>query len=191
MPCFTGNLDEADAAIAPLRALGEVLVDQVGAMPYPAIYNLTAAAEQPHFASVRMMFSDDLSDGAIQGIIDSVAVAPSPMAMVQLRALGGAFAEVGPTETAFAHRERRLMVSVLGLWLDPTDDPDQHTAWTEAAWKRLRQEGDGCYSNFLGDEGEARIRDAYPPFTYNRLAALKRQYDPGNFFQLNQNIRPR
>ncbi len=191
MPCFTGDLAEADAALAPIRALGEVLVDAVGPMPYPAIYDLMAMAAAPHLAAVRSMFADDLSDEAIQSMIDSVTVATSPVGMIQLRGLGGAYGRVSPSETAFAHRERKLLVLVLGLWLDPNEDGAPHRAWAEAAWKKLQPEGDGVYVNFLEAEGEARILDAYPESTYNRLAELKRVYDPENFFQLNQNIRPR
>ncbi len=191
MVVFAGDPAEADEAIAPIRALGEVLVEAVGPMPYPAVYEMTEVAAAPHLAEVRMMFADDLSDGAIQGMIDSVDVAPSPISMVQLRGLGGAFGKVAPEETAFAHRERKLMVSVIAVWFDPAEDDVPHREWAETAWRKLQAEKAGAYSNFLANEGEARIRDAYPDSTYNRLAELKRIYDPENFFQLNQNIRPR
>ena len=83
------------------------------------------------------------------------------------------------------------LISVIGVWFDPTENDAPHREWTEAAWQKLKSEKVGAYSNFLSDEGEDRIRDAYPDSTYNRLAELKRIYDPENFFQLNQNIRPR
>ena len=68
--------------------------------------------------------------------------------------------------------------------------PHAHRAWTESLWQAIRHEGSGVYVNFLQEEGEARIREAYPPATFARLAAIKRRYDPGNVFRFNQNIAP-
>jgi FAD/FMN-containing dehydrogenase len=139
---------------------------------------------------VRSFFADDLPVETIDAMIAAVENAQSPMSMVQVRPLGGAFGRVAPGETAFAHRERSVMVAVLGLWLDETDDPDVHRSWTVDTFDTLRPIAAGVYSNFLADEGEARVHDAYPDATYARLAEVKRQYDPENVFRFNQNIRP-
>ena len=75
-------------------------------------------------------------------------------------------------------------------WLDAAEDPTPHHAWVQALWQLIRHEGSGVYVNFLEDEGEARVHDAYPPSTFARLAAIKRTYDPEDLFKLNQNIPP-
>jgi FAD/FMN-containing dehydrogenase len=69
-------------------------------------------------------------------------------------------------------------------------DAEGRSARTEQVWKALQPYADGVYVNFLAEEGEQRIHEAYPPATYARLAALKNRYDPTNFFALNQNIKP-
>ena len=188
--CFAGDPAEAEDAIAPLRALGEVMVDAIEQMPYPAIFNLRAAAAAPHIAAVRSFFTDDMSDESIEAVIESISVATSPVSQIEFRGLGGAMATIDESATAFAHRQRKIMTTVLSLWLDPTEDGGPHRAWADEAFARIRHEGKGVYSNFLGDEGEARIRQAYPTSTYSRLAALKKRYDPENLLSLNQNIRP-
>jgi FAD/FMN-containing dehydrogenase len=80
---------------------------------------------------------------------------------------------------------------VLGLWLDPDDDPQRHWDWANALWDKIRGDASGVYVNFLAEEGEERIREAYPAGAYERLTEVKRRYDPHNMFRFNQNIRPR
>lgn len=115
---------------------------------------------------------------------------PSMANLVHLRGLGGAFGRVPTEATAFAHRDRRYFVAVIAVWADADEDVRPHERWTLDLWERLRGEGRGVYSNFLEDEGADRVRDAYPPHTYDRLAGIKRRYDPGNLFRLNQNVPP-
>ncbi len=188
---WTGDVDEGQKAFAPLRALAEPVADVIAPMPYPAIYHFTAPQEQPHGAAIRSMFADEHSDATFDAILDAVAAPAGPMSMVQFRGLGGAFARVDPAATAFAHRDRRFFTTVLGLWLDPEDDPARHWAWTNDLWDKIDGDAAGVYVNFLANEGEQRIRDAYPAGTYERLVRVKEKYDPRNMFRFNQNIRPR
>jgi len=188
--CFVGDPEEGERALAPLRALAEPLAEAVGAMPYPAMFALTEEASKPHRVSLRSMFSDELPDDAIDAMISSATNATSPMSMVQLRGLGGALAKVPADATAFAHRERKYLVAVIGLWVDETDDGVAHRRWTQELWEELKQYADGVYVNFLEQEGDARIREAYPAGTYDRLVDVKRRYDPENVFRFNQNIKP-
>ena len=116
--------------------------------------------------------------------------ATSPISMFQLRVLGGAVSRVGKEETAFGHRDKPIFFAVLGLWLDPEDDGEAHKQWTSALWEELRPTAAGVYVNFVQDEGEGRVRDAYPAGIYDRLANVKGMYDPENVFHFNQNIRP-
>jgi FAD/FMN-containing dehydrogenase len=103
--------------------------------------------------------------------------------------MGGAMARVPAEATAFAHRAAPIMLLVITPYEDPATAP-AHVAWTVALHDKLAANDVGVYSNFLEVEGEARIRAAYPPATYERLAQVKRHYDPANLFRLNQNIRP-
>jgi FAD/FMN-containing dehydrogenase len=188
--CWSGDLEAGQEAIAPLRALGTPLADAVAPMPYPEIYRFTAHQAAPHAAAIRMMFTDELSDASLDASLDAMKHASSPFSLIQFRGLGGAFARVPAGATAFAHRDQRYFFSIIGLWLDPAQDAALHQAWTAALWEKVRHEGHGVYVNFLEEEGEQRVRDAYPPATYARLAAIKRRYDPTNLFRFNQNVPP-
>jgi FAD/FMN-containing dehydrogenase len=189
--CWTGSIEEGEQALAPLRALATPIADVVNPMPYPLLYQFTAHQTAPHAASIRSMFARELSDDMIAAVLASLEQSSWPFHVVQLRGLGGAMARVGQAETAFAHRDARYMVTLLGLWMDPADDGSAHRAWVESLWQAIRHEGSGVYANFLENEGAARIRDAYPEATFARLAEVKRQYDPHNVFRYNQNILPR
>ena len=185
---WTGSPEDGERALAPLRALAAPVADMVGPMPYPAMYRFTEQATLPHAASIRSMFADDLSDVALDASLAALAQASSPFSAIQFRPLGGAMARIDAGATAFAHRDRRYLLTILGIWLDAAEDAAPHRAWTEALWQSVRSEGQGVYVNFLEDEGEDRIREAYPAATYTRLAEIKRHYDPNNLFRLNQNV---
>ena len=188
---WTGGIEEGQAALAPLRALAAPVIDMVNPMPYPAIYDFTAFAAEPHAASVRMMFADALSDEAIDAALNAMEGASSPYSLVQFRGLGGAYARVESNATAFAHRDRRYFVAIIGIWADAAEDAAVHQAWTGSLWNALRPEGSGVYVNFLENEGAGRIREAYPGETFARLQAVKATYDPENLFRFNQNIPPK
>jgi FAD/FMN-containing dehydrogenase len=189
--CWTGSVEEGERALAPLRALAKPVADLVSPMPYPAIYHFTDEAAAPHAASLRSMFTHDLSDAALDAALAAIDHATSPFSVVQFRGLGGAMARVAPDTTAFAHRDQRYMVTILGIWIDAADDATVHEAWTESLWQAIHHEGSGVYANFLANEGPDRVREAYPTATYERLAEIKRRYDPDNLFRFNQNILPR
>ena len=190
LAAWCGGAEDGARALAPLRALAEPVADLVSWIPYPAIYEFTAHLTEPHGASIRMMFADDLDDDAIDAMIAAAEAGPSFANLVHLRGLGGAFGRVPNDATAFAHRDRRYFVAVIAVWLDPAEDPQPHEQWTTALWDRLRHHGQGAYVNFLEEEGAERVHHAYPPRTYERLAAIKRRYDPANLFRLNQNVPP-
>jgi FAD/FMN-containing dehydrogenase len=186
---WSGNPEDGERALAPLRALAEPVADVVSWIPYPSIYDFTAHLAEPHGAAIRMMFADDLSDASIDAMLAAAEASTAP-ALVHLRGLGGAFGRVPNDATAFAHRDRRYFVAVIAVWLDADEDPAPHVRWTAALWDAVRHEGKGAYVNFLEAEGDDRVRDAYPARTFERLAAIKRRYDPENLFRLNQNIPP-
>ncbi len=188
---WTGSEEEGNQALAPLRALAEPVVDAVGIIPYPEIYRFTEHVAVRHGASIRQMFAYDLSDDVVDAALDAMANTSSPFSLIQFRGLGGAMARVDSAETAFAHRDKAFFLAIIAVWLDPSEDRAVHAAWTQALWEKVRHEGAGVYVNFLENEGEERIHQAYPPLTYARLAKIKRYYDPENLFRFNQNVPPR
>ena len=111
------------------------------------------------------------------------------MRVAQLRVLGGAMARVPVEATAFAHRRSRIMVNVAAFYNGP-EERAVREAWVAEFAAALDQGNADAYVNFLGDEGAARVREAYPGPTWERLAAIKARYDPTNLFRLNQNIPP-
>jgi FAD/FMN-containing dehydrogenase len=189
--CWSGSLEDGEQAIAPLRALGTPVADTVRPMPYPSIYLSTEHQAVRHGFALRSMFADELSDEALDTFIEGMQNASSPFSIIHLRGLGGQLARVSNDATAFAHRDKRYMVGIIGVWLDPADDGVAHHEWTNSIWESIRHEGSGVYVNFITSEGEERLRDAYPPETLARLADIKQTYDPENLFRFNQNIRPR
>ena len=183
-----GDPDVGRAAIAPYRAVAAPLGEAVAPMPYPAIFEIGGPAG-PMAAVNRSMFLPALDDAAVDALLDFMGRRSSPMAMAQLRVLGGALGRVPNEATAFAFRDRPLMLTVITPFLDPAEAPI-HRAWTEALFEALRPAATGVYSNFLDDEGPERVRDAYPGTTYLELARVKRRYDPQNLFRSNHNIPP-
>jgi len=188
--CWTGSEEEGERVLAPLRALATPVADLVSPIPYPDIYNFTEHLTHPFGWSIRSMFANELSDATLDAALDALRDTTSPFNLFHLRPLGGAMFRVSPGATAFAHRHQRYFVAVIGVWLDPNEDESLHQGWVKSLWQTIRHEADGVYVNFLEQEGEDRIHDAYPPATYARLAEVKRRYDPDNVFRFNQNINP-
>jgi len=132
----------------------------------------------------------DLSDGAIDVLASYCGGITSPLSQVHLQHLGGAMARVGEDAMAFGHREALCVLNVVTKWHD-SRDTEKHIAWTRDLESAMRPfSTGGVYVNFLGEEGEDRVRSAYAPAKYDRLVALKSRYDPTNFFRMNQNIKP-
>ena len=185
---YAGPEDAGESAVAPFRALAEPIADLVRPMPYPELY----PPEDPDFhpiASIRTMFLDGVDLRAAKAIVEHLQAATSPMAATQLRVLGGAVARVPADATAFAHRERRIIANVAAMYGRP-EEASTYTPWVDGLAGALDQGDESAYVGFLGDEGEARVRAAYPGPTWDRLAAVKAQYDPTNLFRLNQNVPP-
>ncbi len=187
MPVVLGDPAAGAAAMAPFRSLATPIADLVAPMPYEAMYQLTKDAATPAASVIRSSFADELSDTALDAIVERHATPQGAAAITQIRVLGGAMARVPAGATAFAHRDAPLMTAVIA---HATGDPAATEAWTDAYHAELSGNATGVYSNFLGDEGDARLREAYPAATYERLVAVKRRVDPANVFRGNHNIRP-
>jgi FAD/FMN-containing dehydrogenase len=185
---YAGAPGDAERVLAPFRALASPIADLVRPMSYPEVLLPTEEDYHPVYAS-RTMFVDAFDDSSIASILEHLETSDAPLRVAQLRVLGGAIARVPAAATAFAHRDRRFMVNVAAVYERP-ERAAEYEAWVDGFAASLRRGGPGAYAGFLGDEGVARVREAYPGATWDRLAEVKRRYDPGNLFHLNQNVPP-
>jgi FAD/FMN-containing dehydrogenase len=182
-----GGGEEGQRAVAPIREIATPIADMVRPMSYPEMY----MPEDPDYhpaAAIRNMFLDGFDRGTANLILDRLEASDAAMRVAQLRIHGGQIARVSNDATAFGHRDRRIMVNVAALYEDPAERPARQ-AWVDETWRAL-DPAPGAYVGFLTDEGEARIHEAYPDPTWERLASIKARYDPTNLFRLNQNVPP-
>jgi FAD/FMN-containing dehydrogenase len=190
MLVYAGPVESGERAVAPFRELASPFADLVKPMPYPEMYPPEEGEEEYHPTAVaRTMFVDRIDLDVAETIMGYLRESDASMRVAQLRVVGGAMARVPPEATAFAHRASQIMVNVAAFYDGPEDRPARQR-WVDDFAAALHQGDDAVYVNFLADEGEARVRQAYPGPTWDRLAEIKRRYDPGNLFRLNQNIPP-
>ena len=185
---YVGEPEEGERALTPLRGLAKPLADMVRPIPYPKVY----PPEDPDFhpaTVIRTMFADGVDEQTAAKIIERIETSTAPMAVTQLRALGGAMARVPADATAFAHRDKRIMANVAAMYTSADELPEREE-WVAGLASELSHSDGSAYVGFLGDEGEERVRAAYPGPTWDRLAEIKRRYDPENLFKLNQNVPP-
>jgi hypothetical protein len=183
---YAGEAEAGQRALAPFRTLATPLADMLRPMSYPEIYPPEEGEYHP-VAAARTMFVDKIDLDVARTIVDHLQTSTAMMKVAQLRVLGGAMARVPMEATAFAHRKSRIMVNLAALYQNP-EEKATHEAWVTDFAAALLQSDQGAYVNFLGNEGEARIRAAYPGSTWDRLVEVKERYDPDNLFRLNQNI---
>ena len=190
MLAYAGPVEAGQAAMAPFRELATPLADMVRPIRYPEMYPPEEGAEEYHpLAVARTMFIDHVDGAVAETIVDHLDASDAPMRAAQLRVLGGAMARVPADATAFAHRSSKIMVNIAAFYEGPQDRAAKE-AWVNGFVSALDQGNWGAYVNFVVDEGPERVRAAYPGGTYERLAAVKATYDPGNLFRRNQNIAP-
>jgi FAD/FMN-containing dehydrogenase len=185
---YAGDAAEGERVVAPFRALATPLADMVAAIPYPQMY----PPEDPDYRPVAAAwtgFMDHVGIDEARTMLDRIEASDASVRVVQLRALGGAMARVPADATAFAHRDRNLMVNV-AAFIDEPSQRAEREAWVTDLAGRIRQGAPAAYVNFLGEDGPARIREAYPNGTWERLARIKATYDPANLFRRNQNVAP-
>ena len=185
---YAGDPEAGQAAIAPFTQVATPYAVAAMPMPYPGIYEFTAEGSVAHPSRTRSVFMETFDEAAVETLVSAIETAP-PGSMVQFRVLGGAMARVAGDATAFAHRSAAVQVVIVNAFPEPGME-EAGVAWNESLFRALEPRASGVYVNFLEDEGDARIRDAYPNGTYERLAAVKRRYDRYNIFHRNQNVRP-
>jgi FAD/FMN-containing dehydrogenase len=190
IPAYTGpNLDEGERLLAPLRAVGSPDADLVCRMPYVSMQRMSDdTAPQGRRAYWKSCFLREVSDGAVDSVVDYASACTSPGTLVVLEHWHGAVARVAPHQTAFRARGQPFNLVVLGLWDDMKDDA-RNVAWTRDFYGAMQPWSTGLvYVNALGDDDRGRVREAYGE-NYARLEQVKAKYDPENRFRCNQNIR--
>jgi hypothetical protein len=189
--CYNGPLDEGEAAIKPLREFGPPVADTVQAMPYVEVQRMLDDAFPPGLQVYwRAHFLSGLPDAAIDAILDRFESVTSPLSAVIVEQMGGVVGRIPAGAAAFDQRSAPYNLAIIARWTDPVE-ADGHIAWARYLWEAARPFASGVYVNYLGiGDGAERVRDAYGPAKYQRLAALKAKYDPTNLFRLNQNIAP-
>jgi FAD/FMN-containing dehydrogenase len=188
--CYFGPMDQGVRVLQPLRKFGSPLVDQLGPIAY---LDLQASGDAffpkgLHYY-YKSHFLKEISEEAIEVLVAHFATVPSPRSLVIFQQYGGAVSRVGQADTAYGHREAQYNFIPASAWTDPTES-EPHLNWAREAWDLMRPFATGgVYVNNLAEEGEEQVRAAYGPH-YDRLVAVKNEYDPTNFFRLNANLKP-
>ena len=188
---YFGSLEEGKQALKPVTEFGSPIskdTRQIGYVELQSLLDSDFPTGKLHYW--KSGFVLDLSDEAIGVLVEHAAEMPSPKSRIILEQMHGAASRVGPRETAFAHRHEQWDCLMLSHWADP-QDTEKNIQWNRGLWEAMQPFlAPGVYVNYLPEgEGEERVRAAYGP-NYERLVALKRKYDPANFFSVNQNIVP-
>jgi FAD/FMN-containing dehydrogenase len=191
--CYSGDLDRADAALAPIRALGPPVLDLLQEQPYIDVQSYLDATEPNglHYYW-KTEYLAELSDGFLSELARLFADCPMAEADLGVLHLGGALNERSEDDGAVGNRDARWVFGVKGTWRPDEPDAAAFRQWTRHAWTRLRPFSTGrTYINFqTADEGEDRVRETYGA-NYARLVEVKTTYDPDNVFRSNRNVSPR
>jgi FAD/FMN-containing dehydrogenase len=187
---WAGPLDQGDVAMKPFRDLAPVVAEMVAPLPYPA---LNSAFDALYPKGIRAYwkgnFVTELTDAAIAAHVEHGPKVPEISATMHLYPINGACHRVGADETAFAYRDANFATVILAAWNDPAVDQER-IQWVRDYYNATAPHSEpGGYINFMDDDDRSRIRDNYKG-NYDRLAAVKRTYDPDNLFHVNQNIAP-
>jgi hypothetical protein len=191
--CWTGDHEEGERVIAPIREVAQPLMDMVGPMPYVALQSmLDGGAAKGINAYMKAEFMEELTDAAIDKFVAHGAARPSPSTQLLLEPMGGAIRHTADGDTALGRRDVQWCYHALAMWMEPGEEvAAAHSAWARGLAGDVEPDTtDGVYLNFTSDVGEERVRKSYGPEKYARLVELKDKYDPTNMFHLNQNIKP-
>lgn len=188
--CWIGDVDEGEKVLRPLRAFGSPVADAIQYKPYLA----HQAMLDPSFVPGRWYYFKscdvaELSDDIIDITAERSSRISSPLTSFPIWQMGGSVARAADDTTAFSGRSAGFTYNI-GACTETGDGFEEERQWVRDFWSALEPWHQGVYVNFLGDEGDERVRQAYAPEKYARLQVVKRQYDPENFFRLNQNIPP-
>ncbi len=188
--CSTAAPEKAEKVTKPMRSVGKALLDHVGLMPFPALQTLFDPLLPPGLQMYwRADFHKELSDASIPVHQEYAEKIPAGLSLTHLYPINGAVHRVGSRDTAFKYRDCLVAGVIVGIDPDPKNK-ETITNWTKKYFDALHPySAGGAYVNFMMEEGQERVRASFGE-NYDRLAAIKKKYDPTNFFRVNQNIRP-
>jgi len=188
--CWFGAPERGEQAIEPLHALRPA-ADLVGPIPYTGLQTLLDPMMPPGLHDYwKSELMDELDDAAIDAFVEHALGAPSPLSFSVIEPKRGAIARVDEDATALGGRDAKYAFFAIGQW-SADAEPEPNLAWARTFVDAMRPfTRPGIALNFVGDEGQERVRSTYGPEKYARLVALKDQYDPDNVFRLNQNVLP-
>ncbi len=189
--CYAGDIDEGRRLLRPLREFGPPLADLIEPKSY---VELQAMLDQGQPEGKRYYSKSEylagLSDQAIDAIVKYGADMTSPLGRLAVMQLGGAASRIDEMAMAASHRDAGYVVAINNGWEDSTDSEVQ-IEWTREAWSAIRPFSTGTYVNFVSaQDDQERVKAAYGEEKYARLVEIKNEYDPDNFFRINQNIEP-
>jgi FAD/FMN-containing dehydrogenase len=190
MWCCTAPPAEAEKATKPMRSVGKPVLDHVGEMPFPVVQSLFDGLYPPGLQWYwRADFVKELSDEAIARHAEHGAKLPSMHSTMHLYSIDAAAHRVGKNETAYSYRDANWAEVIVGVDPDPANAA-KITKWCKDYFDALHPySAGGAYVNFMMEEGQERVQASFRD-NYTRLAAVKKKYDPTNFFRVNQNIKP-
>jgi FAD binding domain/Berberine and berberine like len=188
--CYAGPTEDGERVVRPLKAFGSPLLDLCASTPFvehQAMFD--ASFPEGWWYYFRSCDVATLTDEVIDITAEHAQCIRSPLTAFPIFHLGGAVGRVGDDETAFHGRSAGHTFNI-NATTATRDGFDEEREWSRAFWSALQPYHTGVYVNFLMDEGQQRVRDAYGARKYDRLRTLKHRYDPDNFFHMNQNLPP-
>ncbi|HTS06279.1 MAG TPA: BBE domain-containing protein, partial [Candidatus Eisenbacteria bacterium] len=190
IPCYCGSVSEGERVLQPLRKFGSPVMDTIQAMPFPVMQGLLGPSfpdgNQNYWKSTMQR---ELPDDAISAIVEHANALHSPLSVVALEYYGGAAGRVSNEATAFPHRDLPWDILFIAQWTD-AEQTKMHRDWARSGEEMLRPYSQNAHLlSALDVETDDVIKTAFGP-NLERLAAVKKKYDPTNFFRVNQNIKP-
>jgi FAD/FMN-containing dehydrogenase len=187
---YSGDPEEGEPLVEPLRKFGTPWGQHIGVQPYVAWQQtfdpLLTAGARNYWKSHNFTA---LNDGLLDVVVEQIEKLPSPQCEIFFGALGGATKRPAPDSAAYAQRDAEFVMNFHGRWEDPADD-ERCTRWARDFFSATAPfASGGVYVNFMSADEADRVRSAYGP-NYDRLVQVKRKYDPNNLFRMNQNIAP-
>jgi FAD/FMN-containing dehydrogenase len=188
---YSGSIADGEALLRPLRAFGPPLADQVGPSPYRALQGISEHFNPRGYRNyLKTNYLTELSDDAIDILVERYASVPAPFSHIVVEHMGGAVGRVDPQATAYNYRDAHYNFLIVGIWPEAAEDA-RNLQWVRGLWHAMQPFSTGnIYVNYESDVGVDRVQAAYGTAKYDRLVALKHTYDPTNFFRLNANITP-
>jgi FAD/FMN-containing dehydrogenase len=189
--CWAGPIEQGENAFKPFHDVAPAVAEMVGPTPYPAINSafdaLYPAGQLQHYWKAN--FASELTDDAIKAHLDHGPKVPDVSSTMHIYPINGTAQRVAPDATAFGHRDAAFATVVAGMWPDPSKN-EANIQWVrDYAAAIARHSDEGGYVNFMSADDQGRVAANYGA-NYGRLVEVKRAYDPGNLFHMNQNIEP-